>query len=220
MQDKETITEEIEEQDEWYRGPLKIILSLFLLLLIISWVFSYYGGKIDPRPERIPTVDEVFFYENGNISHDNTITTRNDYKRLVNSRDPQIKQTADRIATISCKESRVCYAKAMFYFVRDNFQYVNDPYEREYIKSPKETLSSGTLDCEDGAILTASLIESVGIKTRFVFIPKHAYIEIWLPEASSRYKQEDDWIPLDVTCNNCEFGEIPIQNKKSYKTYI
>jgi transglutaminase-like putative cysteine protease len=212
-EEPQVITEEIPEEEPWYRGPLRIILSLFLLLLIVMWTFSYYGGRIDPEPTRIPTKAEVLppniILENKTIQ----IQTRNDFQKAITPSDPLIKQTADRIASLSCDGNRVCQAKAIYYFVRDNYEYISDPTRKEYIKDPKELLETGGGDCEDGAILTASLLESIGVTTELVFIPGHALLRVLLPEASKGYKI-NDFIYLDWTCKECNFGEIPLNVKK------
>lgn len=201
------IDEEIEEP--WYNGPIKIILSLFLLLILVTWIFSAYVVKIDPQPNRIPKIDEV--YSNDvelNVSDKPNILTKQDYYNLIRPEDPLVKQTADKIVSIACDGSKVCHAKAVFYFVRDNFQYVSDPTTFEYVKDSRESLAVGGGDCDDSSILLSTLLESVGIPTKLVFVPKHVYVKAYLPEAAKRYKQEDDWINLDATCKNCGFGEI------------
>ena len=202
-----------EEPEPWYRGPIRVILALFLLLLIVTWTFSYYGGKIDPEPNRIPSKSEVLpsniILENKTIQ----ITTKNDFYDAITPSDPIIKQTADRIATLSCDGNRVCQAKAIYYFVRDNYDYVSDPTEKEYIKDPKELLATGGGDCEDGAILIASLLESIGVTTELVFIPGHALLRVILPEASKGYKI-NNYIYLDWTCKECNFGEITLNVRK------
>ena len=199
--------EEIEEKEPWYKGPIRVIIMLFLLLIIVMWVFSYYAVKIDPNPKRIPAIEEVFV-QNFEINlSDKTALNREDYIKLIKPNDPVVKQTADRIVSISCEGSKVCQAKALFYFVRDNFQYVSDPNSFEYVKDARESLATKALDCEDSSILLSSLLESIGIKTRLAFIPGHVYVQAYLPGALKRYKTEDSWVNLDATCKNCEFGQ-------------
>ena len=202
-----------EEPDPWYRGPIKIVLSLFLLLLIVMWTFSYYGGKIDPEPTRIPSKAEALPID---IILDNDtilIVTKNDFYKAIKPEDPVIKQTADRIASISCDGNRVCQAKAIYYFIRDNYDYISDPVNKEYIEDPKEFLKIGGADCESGTLALASLLEAIGIQAELVFIPGHALLRINLPEASKRYKI-NDYVYLDWTCSNCNFGEIPLNVRK------
>lgn len=213
MEEIKEETEIEQEPEPWYKGPIKIILSLFLILIIVFWYIPNYAVKLDPHPSRIPSIVEVL---PNNIQLENKtvqINNRDDYLKLINPSDPIIKQTADKIAAISCEGKRICQAKAVYYFVRDNFDYISDPVNREYVEDPKEVLVKGGADCESGTILLANLLESIGIVTEMVFIPQHAFLRIKLPEASKRYKI-DDWVYLDWTCDNCEFGEIPLKNKK------
>ena len=48
-----------EEQEPWYKGPIRYIIMVFLLLLIVLWYFPKVSIKLDPYPGRIPTIEEV-----------------------------------------------------------------------------------------------------------------------------------------------------------------
>ena len=213
MQKSEFIenAEEI-EKEPWYRGPIKYILGVFLVLIIILMIIPSGVIKISPEPKNIPTLGEVL---PPNIQLSNN--TPQEYNKLVNPTDPIIKQIADKIAASSCAFSRVCQAKALYYFVRDNIKYVSDPIGEEYLEDPKEVLSTAAADCESGAILLAALEEAIGIDAQLVFIPKHAFVRINLPEARAKHKMEEDYVYLDWTCADCDFGEIPYNNIKSEK---
>jgi transglutaminase-like putative cysteine protease len=210
-----------EENDNWYKGPIKFILVIFLILLIVLWFFPSYSVKLDPEPKYVAKIDEVISdnIEIGNVS--NELKNYNDFRKFVKPNDPVIKRVADRIVSLSgCGSNRVCQAKAIFYFVRDNFDYVSDPYTYEYVKSARESLLSRNGDCEDGSLLIANLLEAIGIKTRFVFIPKHVFVQVYIPEALNKYKIENNWINLDTTCDNCGFGEIPWRNIGKNTRYL
>ncbi len=205
---------EEEEQKPWWT-PLKIILAILLALLIIMMVIPYYGVKLDPNPEKIPTIDDVV--SEWKIENYSTkINSKEDYVNFIKAEE--VKLVADKIASISCEGNKVCQAKAMYYFVRNNYDYISDPQEREYIEDPREFLSVGGGDCESGSIALASLLEAIGIRTQIVFVPGHAYLRIFLPLALKRYKLEDNWVYLDWTCKICDFGEIPSQyiNKNAF----
>jgi len=184
------------------KTPLIYIIIPFLILLIILMIIPYYSVKINPEPKNIPGIEiipeNIELIELGNISYRN-------YNNYLTPDDPVIKQLADKIAVSSCKENRICYAKALFYFVRDNFNYVSDPLAYEYVKSPRESLISKGGDCDDASVLLANLERSIGINTKFIFIPGHVYIQIYLPES-----KQAGWINLDPACRNCDFGELPI----------
>ncbi|MCK4521966.1 MAG: transglutaminase domain-containing protein [Nanoarchaeota archaeon] len=213
-------SEEIEEEIEpWYKGPIRWMLALFLLLIIVLWAIPFTSIKLDPGPSYIPSIEEVFpsgnEIGNGNISIENIY----DYVRLVKPNDPIIKNAATKIASLSCKQGKICHAKAIYYFVRDNFRYVADPVNEEYLEEPITFVRNGGGDCESGTLLLASLMSAVGIESQLVLIAGHAYLKINVEDASKRYEREG-WIYLDWTCKNCEFGEIPLENIGKDERYI
>lgn len=207
------IEEMVEEKN--YRGPIKIISGLFLVFLMLLWLIPHYGLKQNPEPEYIPSLQEINL-KNLEIPK----VSSNQIKDFIQV-NTEIKQVADKIVSISCRETnRVCNAKAIFYFVQKNFNYLSDPLAFEYYKTPQESLHSSNGDCDDGSILLSSLLQSVGFRTRFVFVPEHVYVQVNIPEAISSYKDENDWISLDSTCIGCKFGEISSGFGKSEKIYL
>lgn len=198
--------------EPWYRGPLKYILGAFMVFLVVAWVVPHYGVKLDPEPTHIPSLAAVGIFE-PELIESNEI---NDY---VQPDDPDIKNAATFIAANSCEGNKVCQAKALYYFVRDNIDYVSDPIDKEYWESAKTVLANGGADCESGNILLASFMEAIGIDSEMVLISGHAYLRIFLPEAIQRYKQ-DDWVYLDWTCSNCEFGEVSYQVAIKEKRFL
>ncbi|MBW2993112.1 transglutaminase-like domain-containing protein [Candidatus Woesearchaeota archaeon] len=198
--------EEIEEKQSWFKGPVKYIAAVFLILMIILWIIPIYAIRMDPEPKNIPALADIL---PANIQPQEN--PPQDYKQLVNPTDQIIKQAADQIAAKSCSSSKICQAKAIYYFVRDNINYVSDPINKEYLEDPKEVLLTSAGDCESGAILLASMMEAIGIDAQLVFIPGHAFVRIKLDKAKAKYKI-DDYIYLDWTCKQCTFGEIPYKN--------
>ncbi|NIO19911.1 MAG: hypothetical protein GTN76_04015 [Candidatus Aenigmarchaeota archaeon] len=55
-------------------------------------------------------------------------------------------------------------------YVHENVKYVDDPKGEEYIATPCETIMTGGGDCEDHAILFASMLESVGTDAKIVWL--------------------------------------------------
>ena len=213
--------DEIKEQEieEEKRSPLVYILALFLILMLILWIVPYYSIKLDPEPKNIPAKESILPANITIEKRNTTFVTRNEFLSLLNPNDQLIKQTASKVASQSCNSEKVCQAKAIFYFVRDNFDYISDP-RTEYIESAREVLATGGSDCDGMAVLLANLEEAIGIRTRFVFIPGHVYVQIKLDDALKKYKTKDGWISLDPTCNYCEFGEIPYINVEKTKYYL
>ena len=211
------IEEDVEESIK-KRNPIWYVIAVFLVLIIIVMIIPLSGINRDFWPQYYPEIAEVV--PEGFVLVNNTVgSSRGDYNSLV--RPAEVKIVADKIASLSCKEySRVCYAKAMYFFVRDKFSYVNDPLAFEYVKSAPESLVSLGGDCDDASVLLVNLFEAVGIKTRFVFVPGHVFVQANLPEAIEKYKVDGDWVNLDATCTNCEFGDIPIVNMGKEKTFL
>ena len=200
--------EPIEEEEPVWKGPIRIIMGAFLLFIVVSWTFAYYAVKLDPSPKYIPTIEEV-------IPEYLTATNKTyaNFNDAIKPNDVAIKQTADKIVSLACEGNQICHAKALYYFVRNNLQYVRDPVNFEYVEDPKTCLATATGDCESGTILLASLLGAVGVDSEIVLIPGHALLKIRLRDASGRYKIKDR-IYLDWTCSNCKFGEIHLRDRE------
>ena len=207
MQDDLSVKEYFEEQDKKDK-PIKFIISLFILFIFIISFIPYYALKLDPNP-------------NLNVIHSidigNQISNTSDHIESMSKVTGTInigsyKVIANKIATESCSESNVCYAKAMFYFVRDNIQYVSDP-EKQYVQSPSETLISGGGDCEDKSILLAVLLEAIGMDADVGLTQNHAFVRVQVPSALWRYKSDEDYVYLDPS-GTIKFGEVSFSNKE------
>ncbi len=192
----------VPEEESKYKGPIKVILAIALALMVLIFIFPFYHLKFDPSPKEIPSLDEVLPAEFEVVTYNSS-----SYFANLHPEEPVVKQVANKVVTIACDSDKICHSKALFYFVRDNFNYVGE--SGEYLMSSSEMLYSGGDDCDGHSILLANLLQSVGIKTRFVFFPRHVMVQAWLPDANNRYKVNDDWIFLDPTCEYCEFGELP-----------
>lgn len=86
--------------------------------------------------------------------------------------------------------------KSLHRFVRDNIRYIKDIRDVETVAYPDITLECAQGDCDDKAVLLASLLESIGHPTRFVavgFRPNnysHVYLET---------KIGHTWLGLETT---------------------
>ena len=179
------------------------------------WLVPHYGVKQNPEPEGIPMLEELNIPEMQISKIDST-----DIRSFVQV-TPEVKQIADQVVTLSCENThKVCNAKAIFYFVKQNFNYLNDPLAFEYYKTPQESIVSRNGDCDDASILLSSLLQSVGLQTQFVFVPGHVFVQVRIPEAISVYKNDQDWINLDPTCESCKFGEISYKYANSHKEFL
>lgn len=109
---------------------------------------------------------------------------------------PLIRQTAmDAVGDLAGKDWPG-EAKRLHAYVRDRVRYLRDTRGVETVQTPDVTLDLGQGDCDDKAVLLASLLESIGHPTRFVAIGyepnrfSHVYVETLV----GRF-----WLPLETT---------------------
>lgn len=229
--DEKHLKEDIEQiekelaSDEYVdkKFPWGIVGAIVIGILIIFMVIPEYAIKLDPEPKYIPKLEEVFPRQNMTAVNIAAERSRHEINSFLEPNNPVVKRAADRIISLSkCPADENCYAKAIFYFVRDRIQYVSDPPD-DYIKSFDEMMMSPVGDCDDKSLLLANLLQSVGIHTKFVVIPEHVYVVAYLPESLKKYHDKEigpGWVNLDATCEYCAFGEIPILNQDKVKQII
>ncbi|WP_317894645.1 transglutaminase-like domain-containing protein [Pyrofollis japonicus] len=77
---------------------------------------------------------------------------------------------------------------AIALWARDNLRYVSDPRGLEYVASPDETLKTMSGDCDDFAVLLASMYRAVGLRAGVALVdtsgdhvPDHASVLVALP---------------------------------------
>jgi len=87
--------------------------------------------------------------------------------------------------------------KRIHAYVRDSIQYVRDVRGVETLATPIKTLEFGQGDCDDQAVLLASLLEAIGHPTRFVAIKATTfgpYVHVY-----TETKIGNKWYPLETT---------------------
>lgn len=126
--------------------------TIVLILLGSSLYLFYYVTSLDLNVLRAePYVDEILF------------------------EDSSMKELA-AIYTKGCTEDDAsCLVNKVYREVVTRHEYELDPNGTEVIRSPFETLSRKRGDCEDLAILAASLLENLNVTTYLVLTSNHAY---------------------------------------------
>ncbi len=153
-------------------------------------------------------------------------------KKIVDSVNPSAEEVRNLAASLGRRFEAGDFkqARKLYEYVRDEIQYIYDPFGMEEIQKPELTLKLRSGDCEDQAILLASLLLAVGFKPALLFadadndgLPDHVYTAVYLPRAPdytkpfARKKTGDgkdlhDWVPLDPSAPDADFGVIPIGN--------
>ncbi len=116
----------------------------------------------------------------------------NDYKT-----DAGIRQAALNVTFMTPAQDEASEVEALYCFVRDHIRYTKDVHGVETLATPDKTMAMRVGDCDDQAVLLASLLESVGYPTRFVIEGytdggtwEHVYLETCLC---------GQWVALDPT---------------------
>lgn len=124
----------------------------------------------------------------------------------ANRTNPVIRRMAEKIIADVPQKDYVGEAAAIQRFVRDAIRYTMDIDGVETLKDPVTTLGSGMGDCDDKALLAASLLISIGHPSRFVAIGfngansyEHVYVETRIGTR---------WVPVETT-ENVDLGWSP-----------
>jgi hypothetical protein len=147
----------------------------------------------------------------GNL-HGNAGTQRtvNVMRRLVREgrTDPTIVFLARQIARKFDRRDYRGQARGIHLYVRDHIHYAKDPRGTEAVASPIWTLYHKAGDCDDQAILVASLAEAIGFETRFKAIKvdprfpgefSHVYAQIRMPGSGA-------WVTSDTIVPGKDLG--------------
>lgn len=91
-------------------------------------------------------------------------------------------------------------ARVLFEYVRDHIRYLRDIEGVETLHDPVTLLKIGAGDCDDKAILLASLLMSIGAKVRFIAVAyaPEVYSHVWLQVFAPRGGQFV-WVDLETT---------------------
>lgn len=197
--------------DLWQK-ILAFLASIGLILLSIQAYFYF----IRPAPTDVPTLKDVAQFLGSELDQPFTSHQPDQVRKVIDSIQGDIKQVANFIAAQSCPEfDRLCQSKAIFYFVRDEINYVPDGAFHDQLENPLTVLKTGGADCEDMSVLLIALQKAIGNQARLVFVPGHVYAQVSI----SDYKN-GSWVNLEATCDTCQFGELPTDTGLLPATYF
>jgi len=115
------------------------------------------------------------------------------YKKTI-----QIRQLALTIIDrVRGHKNFTAQVQAIHAYVQDNIQFVKDINGVETLATPIKTLEYRKGDCDDQAVLVASLLESIGHPTRFVAIKMQTFGPFVHVYAETKVGR--DWIPVETT---------------------
>lgn len=108
--------------------------------------------------------------------------------------DPFVRALAVEIVRQCPGHGFKCEVESLFRFVRDFITYRRDPYDCEMVQDARRCVFNRAGDCDDKAILFATLAASVGHRVRFGLLSNkrddysHVFVELYA---------NGKWIPFD-----------------------
>jgi transglutaminase-like putative cysteine protease len=143
-----------------------------------------YYQQTYPKPEYTPTYPSQQSSSGiSKLSKEEEIILN--IKNAITPSHPKVRTFALRLARNFPGEYNVGQVCAIWYYVKKNWKYVNDPRGMEYFAPAYESIEAGLSgDCDDFAILLASLIEAIGGSSRVILAQGsqigHAYCEVYI----------------------------------------
>lgn len=86
----------------------------------------------------------------------------------VGKKNPEVRIKAAELVAHLTQKDYAAEVQAIFNYVQNYIRYTRDIRGVETIQPAEYVLSRGTGDCDDKAVLLASMLESIGHPTRFV----------------------------------------------------
>lgn len=105
------------------------------------------------------------------------------------------------------QKDRLGEIQALWFFVKNNIRYVRDINGVETVHTPEQVLRQESGDCDDKALLLASLLESIGHPSAFIAIGTQQPGKFSHVMAATRMGATK-WIPLETT-EPVSFGWFP-----------
>lgn len=149
-------------------------------------------------------------------------------KEIVNNMKShfQIRQITSSLIGKCEPNDRICQIQSIYRFVADRIRYMADPFRKEHLANPLETLQIQAGDCDCKSILLATLLESCGLETQFVEVPGHVFVRVTveqsdilkIPKGGFYIPDKGKfWIPLESTAKGAPIGWM---SKSVYENLI
>lgn len=119
---------------------------------------------------------------------------------------PEVRNVAVELTHACAPKARACELRQLQHFVRDRIRYIGDVEGVETLQTPIETLRIEAGDCDDKAILVATLAASIGFVTIF-WAMQDPSTGGWHVIAGAKLGR--GYIPLETIFPNVEPGWFP-----------
>ena len=140
----------------------------------------YQDGKVVLYAMQNNSNSKVVFTGTRSLGTDQEIINAIDYKNPT-VRDFAVQATNEYFEDqqrTKMKYRILVQCLAVFKKINDNWNYVSDPQDEEYIAKASESVRLLAGDCDDHSILMAAAIKSIGGVPRLIYTEGHIYPEI------------------------------------------
>lgn len=195
-----------------------LIISMFLLtcIILLVGISGCFNDTYDPPQQEVQNIktnpehtvrpeDQIAEKIKVAMDSDSSIT-RNYALSLIDKKHGGQRNTA-----------QLC---DMWEKVYKDWTYVSDPRGFEYFSSASNTIQIGLKgDCDDFAILIASLVESIGGKSRIILAQGvqgggHAYAEVYIGDNEEIFKKNAQYVAKRYKANSIDYNIQYDENKK------
>lgn len=174
---------------------------------ISSW--EYRWRYLGDNTMSIPDVDWFYAYYK-NLKRFDII----DYAAYVfdYTDDSYLSFVANQLLSLTDATDNMTKINFIASFIQGITYELDDPLNEsyEYPRYPLETLSEHHGDCEDKAILAASLLHSIGYNVSLIRLPSHMAVGVHLNETIPVYTPYiDEYYFLETTTPHIPLGKVP-----------
>lgn len=110
--------------------------------------------------------------------------------------NPTTRMRVAQMLTLVPPKDSLGEIRTLFEYAQQRIRYMSDIADVETISAPEQTIATGAGDCDDKAILLATMLEIAGFPTRLIATGynapdtfEHVYLAVMLPDGS--------FLPLD-----------------------
>jgi len=208
-----------------------IVLIISAVGIVALWLYPPEIPTIPPKSNgSIPAIpgwreNVMQWTEEHDLSHPE------DLKKFVTIGDPTVRSKTLSVITDAPEgievDSQTWKIWKINYWVAHNIKYVSDPKGKEYIAYPNETLECGAGDCDDFAVLTATMYETVGLDATILLvdtdgdeIANHAACSVYYDKKFDEFIKEEEDIMDALHLTLPTGGETLYYNPKLGGTWV
>ena len=191
------------------------------------YILSQFNQNYDLSPLAIKTTHSYssYFFYRLSLEHPEhgTASTYGEVAQIIAGycRPSSVQNLAETIRdNVNSPLNNECVVDGLLTYCQDRgdfedcIHYVEDGVD-DFSKYPVETLCEGCGDCEDKAILFASLVRSVGFDVRICIVPGHAFVAVKLDSAPVEgggwhiSRPDGDYYTCETTGYGWLIGDLP-----------